>query len=63
MTCLRRIMGTALLWAMPQRAKEARINRALRRMTRSFSNPRLVRYGDSGYQTLRSQGDSWISRV
>lgn len=61
---LRRVMGTVRLWAMPRRVKEARIDRAMRRMVRSFSQlPWPDRYHDSGYQVLSSQGDPWISEL
>jgi len=61
MTRLRRIMGTALLWAMPQRVKEARIDRALRRMTRSFSAPWPGRFNVTGYEVAPSEGDPLLS--
>jgi hypothetical protein len=61
MTRLRRIMGTARLWVMPRCVKEARIDRALRRMTRSFSTPWPGRFNATGFQTPPSQGDPWIS--
>jgi hypothetical protein len=61
MTRLRRIMGTALLWAMPRRVKEARIDRALRRMTRSFSTPWPGRFNATGYEVTPSEGDPLLS--
>jgi hypothetical protein len=63
MTRLRRIMGTAFLWVMPQRVRRAGIARTLRRMTRPSSDPWPDRFRDSGYQTLSSPGDPWISKV
>lgn len=62
MSRLRRIMGTALLWALPKRAKEARINRAVRQsIPLSFPPPWLRRFNVTGYQTPPSPGDPWIS--
>jgi len=61
MTRLRRIIGTALLWATSRRFKEARIDRALRRMTRSFSTPWPGRFNATGFQTPPSLGEPWIS--
>lgn len=61
MTRLRRIIGTTCLWAMPWHIKEARINRALRRMTRSFSTPWPGRFNITGFQIPPSKGEPWIS--
>ena len=63
MTRLRRIIETAFLWATPQRVKEARIDRALRRMDRSLSTPWPGCFNSADYQTAPSQGDPWISRA
>lgn len=62
MNRLRRIMGAAFLWAMPRPMKEARIDRALREMTRSFAGVWHGRYNHSRYQVPPSQGDPLMTR-
>jgi hypothetical protein len=63
MTRLRRIMGTAFLRAIPQRIKDARMKRTLRRLTRHGKipfPPWQGRFNDTGYQVL-SQRDPMMS--